>query len=322
MAKRKFKYKERSSESVEKRAKGNGDRDYFLKDQFDTFTPHDGDNVIRILPPTWEDAEHFGFDTHVHYSIGADKGTFLSLQKMKREPCPIYEEMLQAQADGDEDYAKSLRSNHRVLVWLIDREKEEDGPKLWAMPFGLDKDIALRCKDKRTGEILNIDHPEEGYDVEFTKTGSGIKTKYEGLQISRRSCPLSDDDDKFDEWLEFIEENPLPSVLNYHDYDYIKKVFSAGGRPPPPSDDKKKGGSKGKSEDFPEPEELLEMEIEDLDTLCEDFQIELFADDYSKSDDPKGDFIADICKERGIDPPTASDEDDDKKSSLRRRRNR
>lgn len=311
---KKFKYKKRSAESIEKRAKGGGDRDYFLKDDFEKFSPASGDNLIRILPPTWDDPEHFGIDVHVHYGIGADNATFLSLYKHKGEDDPIYEERLQAQSDGDDDYAKSLRPNTRTLVWVIDREKESEGPKLWAMPYGVDKEITLRCKDKHSGEMLYIDDPEEGFDVEFTKTGTGIKTKYEGVSIARRPSPIHEDEDQLDEWLDFITENPLPSTLVFHDYDHIKKVFGSGGGS---SKSPSSSSSKKKAAEFPDVSEMLDMDIADLDELCEDHQIELFGDDYSEVED----FVKAICQEKGIDFDEDEDEEkEDKKSSLRRRR--
>lgn len=313
---RKFKYKKRSAESVDKRAQGGGDRDHFLKNDFQKFTPADGDNLIRILPPTWEDAQHFGLDVHVHYGIGPDKGSFLSLHKHKGEADPIYEERLQAQNDGDDEYAKELRPNTRTLVWVIDRDKEEAGPKLWAMPFGVDKEISLRCKDKTTGELLYIDDPDEGYDVEFTKSGSGKTTKYEGVQISRRSTPISDDEDQMDEWLELIEDNPLPDVLVFQDYDYIKQVFGSGGGS---SSNKSSSKSKSKDKSLPSVDEMLEMSIDDLDAICEDEGLSIFGSDFDEVED----FVEAMCHELKIDFKPGGDDDSDtsdKKRSMRKRR--
>lgn len=313
----KFKYKKRSAESVEKRAQGSSDRDHFLKDEFAKYSPADGDNLIRILPPTWDDAQHHGLDIHVHYGIGPDKGAFLSLNKHKGEADPIYEERLQAQNDGDDEYAKELRPNTRTLVWVIDRDKEEDGPKLWAMPFGVDKEISIRCKDKKSGEVLYIDDPDDGYDVEFTKTGSGKKTKYEGIQISRRSSPISDDEDQAEEWLEFIEDNPLPSVLEFKEYDYIKRVFGSGGSS---SGSKSSSSKKESKSEMPSVDDMLEMSLNDLDDVCEANNITLFASDFDSPED----FVKAICKEEGIDFDAGEEEEEeetrDRKRNLRKKR--
>lgn len=220
-----YTYTPRSTEQQRKREnmKG-GDFDKFLADHIKTWKPNDGDNRIRILPPTWKGAEHFGIDLYVHYGIGADRQSYLDLDKMKGEADPITEARAEAQRDGDEEYAKQLRSTRRVLVYLIDRDHPKEGVQAWAMPQNLDRDIVMVTKDKGTGEVLPIDDPENGYDVEFRKTGQGMKTEYLGVQIARRSNPLGDD-----RWLDYAVENPLPDQLVYFDYDHIAKVFGGGG---------------------------------------------------------------------------------------------
>ncbi len=74
--------------------------------------------------------------------------------------------------------------------------------------------------DKDTGEVLPIDHPEDGYDVTFEKNGTGMKTRYEGVSIARRSSPLGKR-----EWLEFAMDNPIPDQLVYYPYEHIAKAF-------------------------------------------------------------------------------------------------
>lgn len=223
-----YSYREREPDSVRKRStQGANDFDKILNDGVKMWKPNDGDNRIRILPPTWDDAKHFGLDIYVHYGVGPDRGTYLCLQKMKGEADPIAEERAIIARDGDEkdkDYLKELEAKHRVLIYLIDRDNEKEGVQAWAMPSGLDKDIVKVSIDKTNGEVLPIDHPEDGYDVTFEKNGAGMKTKYEGASIARRSSPLGKA-----AWLDYAVENPLPSVLNYYDYDHIAKAFNGAG---------------------------------------------------------------------------------------------
>jgi hypothetical protein len=119
-------------------------------------------------------------------------------------------------------------------VWIIDRNNEKDGPKFWDMSWTMDKDIASLSINKRTGEALLIDDPENGYDFEFVREGKGLNTRYIGKQISRQSSPISDDERQQEVWLEFITENPIPDVLNFYSYDYIAKIFT--GRKPVETD--------------------------------------------------------------------------------------
>lgn len=216
-----FKYQRRDPDSVKKRGdQGGGDYDKFLEDSVKMYKPHDGDNIIRILPPTWEGAEHFGLDIYVHYGIGADSQSYLCADKMKAEQCPICDERARAVKDGDQEYADKLKPVKRVLVYLIDRNEEKEGVIAWSMPWTIDRDLCKLVVDKRSGEVLPIDDPENGYDIEFERKGKGDRTQYIGLSIARRDSDLGNT-----KWLQFIQENPLPTVLHYYDYDHIVKAF-------------------------------------------------------------------------------------------------
>lgn len=221
-----YEYQRRDAGAVRKRAEQQGgDFDRFLKDGLKAFKTNEGDNTIRFLPPTWPKADHYGLDIFVHYGVGADQQTYVCPQKMKDQPCPICEEHVKAQKDGDEKYAKELAAKKRVLVYIIDREAEKDGVLIWSMPWTLDRDI---CKvsqvDKRSGETLFIDDPENGYDVDFERKGNKDRTEYIGVAIARRESPLGDS-----KWLQFAEDNPLPDQLIIYDYDHINKAFGGAG---------------------------------------------------------------------------------------------
>lgn len=222
-SKNKFSYKPRTSEQLNKRATQSGGlRDSYVKNEFSMFSAKEGAAVkMRILPPTWSDEpEHWGMDIYVHYGIGPDNATYLCKSKMKEENCLICDERLKAEKEGESDYAKTLAPNKRVLIWLIDRNKDDVGPLLWAMPWTVDRDICKISIDD-SGTIIQLDDPENGYDVLFTREGSMQKTKYTGIQVARRSTPLGKD-----EWLEFVVKNPLPSVLNFFDEEHIRAVFT------------------------------------------------------------------------------------------------
>jgi hypothetical protein len=226
MQQKKFEYKKRNADQIKKRAaQAGGRRDGIVKDDFKVFTPKDKDNRLRFLPPTWESSEHYGFDIYVHYGIGPDNGQYLCLAKMKNSMCPICEERHRAESEKLTDYAKELNPVKRVLIWLIDRDQEDDGPKIWAMPWTIDRDISklsVEEKGAQAGSFLPIDDPDEGYDVEFERKGKGIQTEFIGLRIARRASSLGNQT-----WLDYVVEHPLPSCLNFQEYEYIQNVFNA-----------------------------------------------------------------------------------------------
>jgi len=219
----KFKYKPRPVDAWEKRANQQGsDWKGIIKDDYKQYNPPKGDNYVRILPPTWEDPEHYGLEVYVHFGIGPDRASIICINHMQNKKCPICEARQRAQRTGDEELARELQANKRVLVWMLDRKDEAKGPMIWSMPWTLDRDFVKVSKDRATGEYYQIDDPENGYDISFDKTGEGIATKYMGTQVARR--PSSVDQDIID----FIAEEPLPNAIVYLSYDEIKSIYEGG----------------------------------------------------------------------------------------------
>lgn len=222
-----FRYQKRDKETLKERAnmKG-GNYDTYIKPKFKQWKPKDGKNLIRILPPTWDDARHYGLDIFVNFNIGPDNQSYLSLSKHDRGADPLAEARREAQADGDKEFAKKLNPSQRILYWIIDRMDEDEGPLLWAAPFTFDKSLSNLCIDEDTKDVIFIDDPVTGRDVRFYKEGTGLTTKYDPSKMKvLKESNLAEDEGLEQEWLDFIQENPLPEVLNFYDYDHIKASF-------------------------------------------------------------------------------------------------
>ncbi len=216
-----FQYKQRAEATVEQRASQQGGTfDGFIKDEYRTYGPKGGDNAIRVLPrDAGEGADHYGEDVWVHYGVGPDRASVICPTKMANEACPLCEERMRAEKRGDEEATKDLKASRRVIVWLIDRKNEEQGPMLWAMPWTVDRDISKVCKDRETGQYYFVEDPEKGYDVYFDRSGTPPYVEYTGYQLSRR--PNSVDP----KHLDYVSANPLLDVLRIRNYDEIKKLF-------------------------------------------------------------------------------------------------
>lgn len=323
-----FSYEERDPADTKKRSeqRGNSEFDRYLGDALKTYKVEDGDNCIRILPPTWKGAKHYGHDIYVHYGVGPDRQTYLCLNKMKNEPCPICEEREVVARGGDEDYAKELEARKRVLVYLIDRNKEKEGLQAWAMPWTVDRDICAVSTDKRSGAAIPIDHPEEGFDVFFKKRGQKNRTEYLGISIDRRESDLGDPT-----WIDEAMDAPLPEQLVYFSYDHIAKAFGGGGaRRDTRRDEDDDKGRRGRNDDDRgrgrgqdnddtrgreaerstsrrrEPDydwtSIHKLEGDALDNFIEDEKLKLNPKDF-KSDDELADAI---CEELGVKEERAS----------------
>lgn len=251
----KFRYRERDSDTTRKRAEQSG-RDFhsIVRDGIKVFRPKEGSHKVRVLPPTWDDADHFGHDLWLYYGIGPDDATVLCPSKMLNEADPIAEEERRARKDGDETYAKSLTPRRRVGMWIIDRKQESEGPMFWSAPWTFDRDLSAQALDDEDGRVLPIDHPDEGYDVSFRIEGKGIGTKYLGVSIARRESELGRHGD---DWLEYIQENPIPDVLNFMEYDALADMFAAAPRrdKDDDDDDDRPRGRRGRDRDIDDDDE-------------------------------------------------------------------
>lgn len=237
-----FRYQKRDKETLKERAnmKG-GNFDTIFKPKFKQWKPKDGKNLIRILPPTWDDARHYGLDIFVNYNIGADNQSYLSLGKHDKGEDPLMEARREAQKEGDKDLVKALSPNQRILYWIVDRNDEDEGPLLWAAPFTFDKSLSNLCIDEDTKEVIFIDDPAKGRDVRFYKEGTGLLTKYDPSKMKVLGpSPICEDESLENDWLDFIQANSLPDTLNFYDYDHIKATFDgvAGRRDEDEDEDK------------------------------------------------------------------------------------
>lgn len=304
--KKKFAYKKRSKEDVEKRANQSAypDSDNYIKDDVKLFTPHDGDNLIRILPPTWDDATHFGIDVHLHYQVGANKNTYVCPEALNGDPCPICEEKRRAESEGDDDYAKDLKASKRTLVYIVDRDADGDGLeqlRVWPMSWTFDRDISALSIDRRSGEVLSVDNPSEGYDIEFTREGKGLNTKYIGLKVARRESELDNDDA-----LEYAVETQVMDLLVVYDYDHLaaQVVGSSdgdGGKKRGKSDKKGKGSKSSDDEGEYKYNDVMDAEYDDLVDLVDNEELDVDPDDYNE-DKPKQvrKFAAAVAAELGL----------------------
>jgi hypothetical protein len=184
------------------------------------FKPHDGENKVRPIPRTTDEMDYWALPIHVHYGVGPEEQAYLCPRKHGGKKCPVCEEFDRAKRAGKEEDAKQLRPNGRYLLYLVDRKDKEKGIQVWSMPYTLDAELAKQTVDPESGETLNIDDPEAGYDVYFTREGKGDRTKYSGVKLARKESSL--DDDKA---LRFAQKHPLTEILQVYDYEHILKEF-------------------------------------------------------------------------------------------------
>jgi len=229
-----FKYVKRDPAMVEARTNQVGaNYDGPIISGVKIYSVRTGENVIRIMPATWDvngkAPEHYGYDVWVHGRIGPDNEMVICLAKQFEDKCPICEARESLDRRGDEETAKGLKPVRRVFMWIIDRKDESKGPQIFQCPWTLDQDIAKASKNKRSGTYYVVEDPEEGHDISFEKEGANLATRYVTVQVEPSSSALASNEKQTNALIEYIAERPIPNLLNVKTYEQIARLYRGGG---------------------------------------------------------------------------------------------
>jgi hypothetical protein len=182
---------------------------------------------LRFLYATWEGATHFGIDADIHRNAGVDRDRVISRASMGHKDDALRDYIQELKAEGKKRAADDMYAGARVLYYVVDLDNPLLGVQVMEQPQKADRALAKACRDPETGETLHIDDPEEGHVVIFYREkNDGGFAENQRFQVIGRREPLSDDPDQMDEWLEFISEHPLPTVLNVLENDELERMVA------------------------------------------------------------------------------------------------
>ena len=161
---------------------------------FNKFVPKPGNVFLAILPRP--DSPAFFEQIYVHYDVGPNHYAFLCPNKMYDERCPVCERRKELSDKGEPDEVVKLYSwSSRVFMWVVNIENARsvgEGVYLYDAPLGVLKGIAGQTKDTRTGEIIDISDPVEDLELQFTRVGKDMHTKYNAYKTQRRGAEIPD----------------------------------------------------------------------------------------------------------------------------------
>lgn len=264
---------------------------------FSFWSPSDGRNVIRMLPP--KDGGDFYAETMVHYNLGPKKDKSAVCRKAAGEKhCPVCD-LVDAYFKGDEDdkkYARRIKARGKYYFNVIDRSVEEDDENFGkVLVYGsgvtiFEEVLGIIC-DPDYGDITDA---KAGYDLIITKSGKGLDTEYK-VNARPKQTKIG-----VDEWQEnLVDLSVLIKARSEEDVEYLLENGEWPKRESSEEDEekeeKKSKSKKDKAKDItkdkkkkkkpdPEPEEEDEDE-EDEEELEEDSLPEEMEDEDSDEDD-------------------------------------
>jgi hypothetical protein len=249
---RKFNYKPTYEDTVKRAERKTSGYASLLKDA-KIFKAAEGDNVVRVLPPSWKDPDHYGYRIWVHNNVGPKDQRYLCLRENPTSPhkrCPICEELSRLGPRATTEDRQLLSPREAVLYYIIDREKPKEGVQVWMVSPTAEAQIAAQTVDKRRGNVLNIIDPDDGYDLSFMRQGTTKnKTRYLGYKVDRDPSPLSESERSYNRWLDEISERPLPSLLNFYTPDQIEEELYGKAKDDDDDDRPRKGKSRSRDDD-------------------------------------------------------------------------
>jgi gp32 DNA binding protein like len=151
----------------------------------------DGDNNIRILPPSTkylaETVDYISFDYWIHYKLGPEgKTNEVCPKTVSREArCPICEavaKLYRLNTPEDKELAGRLRNKMRHMFNVIDLNDKEKGVQILEVGINVYKDLVSFITHPKWGDLLDID---KGRDVTITKTNrKETKSGYEEYSVA------------------------------------------------------------------------------------------------------------------------------------------
>ena len=191
------------------------------------WTPEDGENATRILPPNKANEEVLPYFHHkVHWIDGtpyecvAQSGIDKHGNYHEAEPCPACKKSKHfwkiGEKDSEEwDIAYDLSAKDRYVFRIIDRTKSDEtittpefyevGPSIYKKFFGVMK----------SGRYGNIVHPLEGRDFIIDKQGTGRRTNYDNSSPDPNVTPIFEDKEMMKEALTNVKGMPYNELIEY-----------------------------------------------------------------------------------------------------------
>jgi len=216
-------FRQASQEEYQQAAQSSkgGSNFFCLRKPIEVFLPREGNNAIRIVPFLADDPHGQIYGKEVwQYYMG---GVYLSPNTFdKNLPNPLLDKYMELHAQND-DRKKRYRGQRKYVMYVFEVDKDgKAGPvKLWFAPKMIVDGIIAGATNPMTGQIQAIDDAREGKIMFFRRDGTGLSTKYLGIQFGQEAYPLT---------MEILDQvYLLEEVLMPMSVDQAKAFVASGG---------------------------------------------------------------------------------------------
>ncbi len=268
----------------------------------DIFQFKDGDNIVRILPPTSryfkDDIDFFAYKFLVHYNLGPEGSPPITCPRTKDKAarCPICETARRLRRNpATKDLASELNCRTRYLMNIIDVEHPDRGIQVAEVGPTVHDPIFDVAVDRDYGDVLDL-LVGRNFKITFTPSNRS-KTGYNSYSVLAGANPSSIKDalpkgwkDKIDELAGRVKEPPtyeeLLSLVNAATGG--QGVEDDGGTPPTHARTSKTNRAPAK-EDFVDPGKQSDTVVKEGSSGSPTDDVGESTTEEPKTDAPAGD---------------------------------
>jgi len=160
--------------------------------QADRYEFKDGENYIRILPPSLayltEEVSYITAEYMCHFNIGAEGSKHSEICPRSFGPknkCPICEvaaKLYKSNSAEDKALAKDLYQKRRIIYNIIDLKNPEKGIQIMETGPKVYEDLVVFITNPKWGDLLDLD---EGRNVSIYRTpGKETKSGYNEFSVT------------------------------------------------------------------------------------------------------------------------------------------
>jgi len=191
------------------------------------FRSQAGQNFIKILPPRRVDA-YYGVALFVHRELGCNSDSFICPNMTRGTACPVCEfiKKIKPTLDLTQEAAREFIRKLSCLpprwgFFVVNMASDDtmvEGPQWYDAPQTINDQFLTLSKHPRTGEVVDLSDPREGWEFSFVRTGEGMKTRYSGYRLGKNEA-------WDDRWLSIPD---FDEVVVMSSYEEIDAAFDAG----------------------------------------------------------------------------------------------